>query len=222
MRWNRYGIYWVPDGRLGALGAAWLGWDARAGRAAAPLAEAPGARRYGFHATVKPPFRLTEGRDEAELRAEARRLAAGQAPAGLGRLELSVAHGFLALRPAEPGALSDVAAAMVAGLDAFRAAPTEAELARRRKAGLTPDQEENLRRWGYPYVMAAFHPHLTLSDAGGGAGLRARAEAQFAPVLGDAHRVAHLSLVGEDGAGRFHVIEDLALGHGAVADTSAF
>ena len=39
----------------------------------------------------------------------------------------------------------------------------EAELARRRGAGLTPRQDELLLRWGYPYVLEQWRFHLTLT-----------------------------------------------------------
>ncbi|HZD24872.1 MAG TPA: DUF1045 domain-containing protein, partial [Alphaproteobacteria bacterium] len=44
-----------------------------------------------------------------------------------------------------------------------RAPPQAAELAKRRAAGLTPRQEDLLRRWGYPYVMEEFRFHITLT-----------------------------------------------------------
>jgi len=45
------------------------------------------------------------------------------------------------------------------------AASSAAELAKRRAHGLTPAQEANLARWGYPYVMEDFRFHVTVSGA---------------------------------------------------------
>jgi hypothetical protein len=53
---------------------------------------------------------------------------------------------------------------VVTGLDAFRAPLTGAEFARRRPDALTPRQRELLKAWGYPYVLAEFRFHLTLTD----------------------------------------------------------
>jgi hypothetical protein len=72
----RYAIYFAPqEAPLARFGAAWLGWDlAAAARVAHPPAvgvdvagvtETP--RRYGFHATLKPPMRLAAGHDAAAL-----------------------------------------------------------------------------------------------------------------------------------------------------------
>jgi hypothetical protein len=45
----------------------------------------------------------------------------------------------------------------------LRAPLSEAELARRRKAGLTPAEDANLVTWGYPYVFRSFRYHMTLT-----------------------------------------------------------
>jgi len=56
-----------------------------------------------------------------------------------------------------------LAAACVEQFDGFRAPPSVAELAKRRRAKLTPAQEELLVRFGYPYVMREFRFHMTLT-----------------------------------------------------------
>lgn len=53
---------------------------------------------------------------------------------------------------------------IVESLDRFRRPPDASELARRRAHGLTPAQEANLERWGYPYVKADFRLHFTLTS----------------------------------------------------------
>ncbi len=205
MGWERYAVYWLPDGQLGRAGAEWLGWDARAGRGDGHGAPA----RYGFHATIKPPFRLAQDAGAADLSAAARALAADLQPADMGRLTVARLSGFFALVPDRNP--TELAAAVVEGIDRFRAPPGKAELARRRTADLTQAQEALLDRWGYPYVMDAFRMHLTLTGRDPDAEVEARARDAFDPLAGP-HRIGALSLVGEDRAGRFHLIEDLPLG----------
>ena len=77
--WRRQAIYFAPPAGspLARFGAAWLGWDPEAGAEVEglPVAGLPlprealvaAPRRYGFHATLKPPFRLAAGRDAAGL-----------------------------------------------------------------------------------------------------------------------------------------------------------
>ncbi|MFP4571140.1 DUF1045 domain-containing protein [Rhodosalinus sp.] len=225
MRWRRYAIYALPDSALGAAGAAWLGWDARAGRdvphpsvaglprSAEALTERP--RRYGFHATVKPPFRLAEGRSEAELVAAFDAFCAATEAGQAEGLTVAAIGPFLALRP-EGSAhdLGRIAATTVAALDAFRDPPSDADLARRRAAGLTERQEALLARWGYPYVMEEFRFHVTLTGPlppGDREAAQVALAAHFAPVLPRPYRLQALALLGEDDAGRFHLIHEAAL-----------
>jgi putative phosphonate metabolism protein len=123
------------------------------------------ARRYGFHATLKPPFRLAEGRTPEELDAAVARFAAGSAAAAIPQLSLARLGGFFALVPgAEAPGLYALADEVVQGFDDFRAPATDAEIARRNPASLTPRQRELLKTWGYPYVLDEFRFHLTLTD----------------------------------------------------------
>ncbi|RBI85915.1 phosphonate metabolism protein [Rhodosalinus halophilus] len=225
MRWRRYAIYALPEGPLGAAGAAWLGWDARAGRrmpqpdvaglprTAAELTDRP--RRYGFHATIKPPFRLAQGRGEQELVESFDAFCAGTPAGQADGLAVSALGPFLALRPEGDGRdLARVAAAAVESLDPFRAPPSDADLDRRRAAGLTARQERLLTRWGYPYVMEEFRFHVTLTGPLPEAERRqaqAALAAHFAPVLPRPYRLDALALLGEDAEGRFHAIHESAL-----------
>ena len=123
------------------------------------------ARRYGFHGTLKAPFRLAGGRTPAELDAAVARFAAARAGVMIPRLSLARLGGFFALVPgAEAAALHALADDVVTGFDAFRAPFTDAEFARRRPQALTPPQRELLKAWGYPYVLEEFRFHLTLTD----------------------------------------------------------
>ena len=123
------------------------------------------ARRYGFHGTLKPPFRLAEGRTAEELDAAVARYAAGTAGAVIPRLSLARLGGFFALVPgAEAPGLYALADDVVRHFDEFRAPPTAAEITRRNPAELTPRQRELLAAWGYPYVFDEFRFHLTLTD----------------------------------------------------------
>lgn len=196
----RYAIYWVPpeESALSRLGAAWLGRDAATDRpfprpAIAGFAEnalvgiTAEPRRYGLHATLKPPFRLVTGSGPAALEEELRAFAAGTAPVIAPALKVARIGRFLALVPAAPAAaVVALAQACVERFDRYRAPPPPEELARRRAAGLTPAQEAKLLRWGYPYVMDEFRFHVSLT----GPIERAMADrllpaltALFAPVL---------------------------------------
>lgn len=221
MNYRRYAVYYTPsDPALAGFGARWLGWDIAAGRAVhqpeqaslpAPLAEITRTpRRYGFHATIKPPFRLAEGQSIEALNTALAALCDQVPPVTLEGMALSRLGRFLALQPlGDTAQLNGLAAMLVETLDTFRAPPDDAELQRRRGAGLTPAREALLMRWGYPHVMKEFRFHMTLTGK--------LPKAQIAPVqavLGDALAdilpapfvINGLSLVGEDSDGRFHLL----------------
>ncbi len=218
----RYGLYLVPDGPLGAFGQEWLAWDMGRGVALDAPAGAPQGweaitaepRRYGFHATVKPPFRLAEGRDVASLVEAVDALCTDVAAFNCDGLQLASLDGFLALVPeGDTGALDRFAARVVAELDEFRRPAGEEEIARRRKAGLSARQEEYLLRWGYPYVMEEFRAHFTLSGrlGKGQKAVKAHLEARLTGVPLRPFRVESLCLVGEQAGGGFRMVHRHAL-----------
>ncbi len=173
----RAAIYFSPpaDHPLSLRAAAWLGRDpwsgthpdhGPAGRNETPDTGALTAepRRYGFHATLKPPFRLAEGRETEGLRRELAEFCRDRPPALIPALRLERLGAFFALTPGEVlPALSALAAGVVRDFEGFRAPPSREEIARRNTERLTPRQRENLAAWGYPYVFDEFRFHMTLT-----------------------------------------------------------
>lgn len=183
----RYAIYYAPapGSALDALGRNWLGRDAVTGAAVAQpdvadIAEITSeARHYGFHATLKPPFALAPGRAEAMLMVALAEFAASRRKLVAPPLKLAAIGRFLALIPsAAAPELHQLADLCVTRFDRFRAPADEAELAKRRAAGLTPAQDALLQRWGYPYVLEEFRFHMTLTRR-----LDAAEQARLEPVL---------------------------------------
>ncbi|WP_019938701.1 DUF1045 domain-containing protein [Bordetella sp. FB-8] len=171
----RYALYFAPPAPWREAGNAWLGRCPQTGAAIAPAAGADprqpdwtrDPRRYGLHATLKPPFRLKAGTGVQGLDLAVRALAARTRPfeAFLRCCEL---RGFLAWCLADDAqaqaSMRALAGQAVRSLDDWRAPPCAAELERRRKAPLGPEHEAMLRRWGYPYVFDQFVFHITLSN----------------------------------------------------------
>ncbi len=203
---GRVAVYYAPppEDLLFPLSATWLGRDPESG-AAVPQPDIPclndittEPRLYGFHATLKPPMRLRPGIGWDVLVSAAADLAAGIAPFTLPPMAVADVHGFLALRETEPSpelqALADIC---VAWFDEFGAPPMETELARRRRAGLSPAQDTMLRRWGYPYVFGTWFFHMTLTrrlTAEEKARYRPAAERHFAPALAESRLVSDICL----------------------------
>lgn len=212
----RYALYYCPpeDSELYRFGCRWLGRDVVSG-ALREQPAVPGitparlanvtsdARHYGFHGTLKPPFRLHPQATEAQLAGSVGRFAAQLRPFTAPPLVLKELSGFLALQCATPSPEIDtLAGACVTALDRFRAPATESELAKRRAAGLTDRQEEMLARWGYPYVMDQFRFHMTLTsrlpDAAERAAFREALEPMVARFAAEPLRVEAVALFRQD------------------------
>ena len=198
--------------------AAWLGRDP-ARDASVPQPDIPGLaevtaepRLYGFHATLKPPMRLAAGCTWDEVVAGTAALAARIAPFDLPPLAVQDLFGFLALRETVPSApLQALADGCVEQLDRFRAPPSEAELARRRRADLTPRQDAMLVRWGYPYVFDTWFFHLTLTRRLSAVEKQVflpAAETYFATSMAKSRRVSDICLFVQPASGAPFVIRE--------------
>lgn len=221
---KRFALYYAPEpGPFADAAAAWLGWDLAAGKSVTqpgpdlprPLAEITAApRKYGFHATLKPPFRLADGVSPADLAQATARLATRLAPLELAGLQMVALDGFLALIPrGDQAALQGLAAEVVRDLEPYRAPLTADEITRRRPERLTPRQRDLLAIYGYPYVMEQFQFHLTLSGPLGddGAAVAKAADVHFAGLIPQPFHIGALCLCGEDASGRFHLLRRYAL-----------
>jgi len=211
---DRYAIYFFPDPQslLARLGQDWLGRSVEAAtdEGQPSLEFGPGLpsdiwrevtampRTYGFHATLKAPFRLAAGESRETLEQAATKLASGLVPFALPPLQVTALGGFLALCLGEPSIEMDVLAdRCVMDLDRFRAPLTAAERSKRRPERLTVRQREHLDRWGYPYAGEDFFFHMTLTGS-----LPEEVRDKVAPILQHlmaplgqtTHRVDRLSL----------------------------
>jgi len=176
---RRYALYFAPAAGtpLDRFGREWLGRDARSGDPVEPelppeisreswlkATEAP--RRYGFHATLKPPFRLAEGKTLGELQVALEGFVQGRKPFTLPLLKVGRLGRFLALILSEPSSeLHHLAAECVTLFDHFRPTPEPDDIDRRMSSAHTPEERENLLRWGYPYVLDTWKFHMTLTGS---------------------------------------------------------
>jgi putative phosphonate metabolism protein len=173
----RYAVYFAPEpaSALWDFGSAAIGYDAATGRDVALVppdgwsevdwrSATEDPRRYGFHATLKAPFRLADGQDEAALLRALDGFANGHATAPLGGLKVAALGRFIALVPSgNPEPVGTLAFAAVTAFEPFRAPLSDAERARRLAGGLSERQAALLEQFGYPYVAEQFRFHMTLS-----------------------------------------------------------
>ena len=175
---ERYAVYFAPGAEtpLWETGCCWLGRDSRTGQSLpqpavegfsasqiAALTASP--RLYGFHATLKPPFRLVQERTRTQLEHALSELAARSNSFVFPRFAVGQLDGFLVLHEEESSPQTHVLAdACVVELDGFRRAAGNDELARRRARGLSARQEQLLAQFGYPFVLDQFRFHMTLTE----------------------------------------------------------
>jgi hypothetical protein len=212
---ERLAIYYAParHSPLDILATRWLGRPELAGLTVS-------ARRYGFHATIKAPMALKTGVKEAEIAAELKNWCAKEGPVSVGRIEVRLIDGFLALVPAvQAEDLTNFAGQVVEMFDRFRAPLDARERAKRLSAPLTDRQIKLVDRYGYPYVMEQFLFHMTLTDRlppAQSAKLLAEARIFFAEVLATPLVIDRLVLFHERQAGgQFMRGAEFALAGGA-------
>ena len=175
---TRYAIYAMPplDSPLWRLGSSILGYDAATGLDvpfpdhpvfADPLSLAWSAepRVYGFHATLKAPFRLAEGRDADALVDALTDFATPRNSFDLDLTLAPVGHFLALVTPATPAALTALADDCVRHFDPFREPLSPSDRERRHPENLIERQVENLDTWGYPYVFDDFQFHMTLTGS---------------------------------------------------------
>jgi 2'-5' RNA ligase len=228
----RYAIYLAPPPGtpLWTFGSRVLGYDAASGEDVpgfAPEGVDPARwrqltarpRAYGFHGTLKAPFRLSADTSLQELEEDLSRFCRTNPPFELGPLAVNAimqgGQGFVALMPLRdaPG-LAVLEQEVVRRFDRFRAPLTDVERSKRRPEALTARQREALLTFGYPYVGPDYRFHMTLSGAIPDAAEMAKRLADaMADQIGAAHfKVDALVLFAQESAdARFKVLRRFAL-----------
>ena len=217
---KRYAIYFAPPrgSALWNFGNSWLGRDVETGEELRrpaiigledvdidELTSSPSL--YGFHATIKPPFRLSNPFDLGDLVKSLEEFAAARKSFECSLAGPSEIGNFIAFALGYASAEMDsLASEAVEFFDLYRSPLTDEELRKRRSVSLTSRQEENLQNWGYPYVKEDFRFHMTLTNAVKTVALRFRLKealsdaAQTAGVIGPTE-ISGLALYEQPGLG---------------------
>jgi len=225
----RYAIYYAaaPGCALDHFGAELLGYDAWTG-GDLPFPEdvlrtvpdwqavSEDPRKYGFHATLKAPLPLADGKTESELLAACAEFANMPRPIPVIRPVVDSISGFIAVTPAERSSeLEALAAECVSAFDSFRAPLTPEERTRRNRHNLTPRQRDYLERWGYPYVMEEFRFHMTLTgrlDTARREPVLAMLRRRFATIGLERLAIDRIALFRQDNAvSKFRILMDFPL-----------
>jgi hypothetical protein len=175
----RYAIYYAPhcDSNLWKAGCQWLGrCPIRQVDLVQPnivglsvdemrsLTREP--RKYGFHATLKAPFILSNSATLDSLKMAVRTLSQRLEPFVMPAL-IAVNHKTLHYVTAEAQHedIQKLARSCVTELHKFAAPLSDSEIARRRENGLSQEQDRLLLEWGYPEVLDEYKFHMTLTGS---------------------------------------------------------
>lgn len=206
----RYAVYYTPPEHhpLTGLAEQWLGRSAftNAGIAQLQVDEFTAAelteftqdpRRYGFHATLKAPFRLADGKNEAGLQQALEQFSRALQPF-LQKMKVARIGKFFAIVPDGPSPeIDQLADNVVEAFEPFRAPLSPEEFARRNPDSLSQSQLNNLQQWGYPHVFNDFRFHMTLTGPvpeDRAATMQRVLERLFAPLLEDPLAIDRLAL----------------------------
>lgn len=214
----RYALYFTPppSDALAKIASNWLGRNAfsneKIRRPHSSLMDEASLhrltldpRRYGFHATLKAPFRLNSSFQEADLVNALIEFTNKKDAFTVPRLKIHQLGRFFALVPSHKNnELDNFANEVVKFFDPFRADLSEEDIARRRPETLTDKQREYLKDWGYPYVFDEFRFHMTLTGPVEEAQqdkVRRILDDFFAPVLSETVEISNLALFVERESG---------------------
>lgn len=175
---RRYALYFAPaaDSSLARFGEFVLGRTAETARNDSASSTFPDKARwleltrspahYGFHATLKAPFELSDTHNLSELIARVEEFADSHDAVPLPGLKpRPIAHFAALTLENQPGALRNLAQSVVESFESFRRPLSSSDIQRRKAQPLSARQIELLEQFGYPYVDEEFRFHMTLSGA---------------------------------------------------------
>ena len=175
--YKRYAIYYAPieNPELDLFGKCWLGWDPYKGveTTKSDLSKLPSFKKfsslvltpkqYGFHGTIKAPFRLKNEYTYNDLENKVREISKQIHSFYFDQLIIKKLGNFIGLIPTNNLKINAVSNKFVEELDYLRDELSESEIKKRKPHKLTSNQKQMLFKWGYPYVFNEFKFHLTLT-----------------------------------------------------------
>ena len=121
--------------------------------------------KYGFHATLKAPFRLKRNVKTKNFYDVISHIAAQHSRFKIKGLKIVYNKKFTFITSRKPNkSLINLENDLVKHLDTFRAELNKTEIKKRIPDSLTFKQNKYLKEWGYPFVFDQFKFHMTLMN----------------------------------------------------------
>ena len=121
--------------------------------------------KYGFHATLKAPFRLKRNVKTKNFYDVISHIAAQHSRFKIKGLKIVYSKKFTLITSRKPNKLLiNLENDLVKHLDTFRAELNKTEIKKRIPDSLTFKQNKYLKEWGYPFVLDQYKFHMTLMN----------------------------------------------------------
>ena len=121
--------------------------------------------KYGFHATLKAPFRLKRNVKTKNFYDVISHIAAQHSRFKIKGLKIVYSKKFTLITSRKPNKLLiNLENDLVKHLDTFRAELNKTDIKKRIPDSLTIKQNKYLKEWGYPFVFDQFKFHMTLMN----------------------------------------------------------
>ena len=234
-KYSRYAIYYAPpkESSLEEFGRYWFGWDplnAKLINNKQRINYLNGfgiknlknidknvliAKKYGFHGTLIPPFKLNKNYSTNLLFKKTEDIAKKFKKFKFYKFKLKKMNNFYAfVQNKKNNNINKLSNRLVRELFKFRSPLTKKEIDRRNPSKLSKLQLNILYKWGYPYLMSEFNFHMTLASEVTGNKLYLelkKIERNKEIILNEINNFDKIYIFGENQKGMFENLENFSL-----------
>ena len=234
-KYSRYAIYYAPPkgSSLEEFGRYWFGWDpvnaklinnkhrinylSRFGIKNLINIDKNVliAKKYGFHGTLIPPFKLNKNYSTNTLFKKTEEIAKKFKRFKFYKFKLKKINDFYAfVQNKKNNNINKLSNRLVRELYKFRSPLTKKEIDKRNPSKLSKLQLNILYKWGYPYLMSEFNFHMTLASEVTGNKLYfelKKIEKNKEIILNEINNFDKIYIFGENQKGMFENLENFSL-----------
>ena len=234
-KYSRYAIYYAPpkESSLEEFGRYWFGWDPLNAKLINNKHRINYLNRfgiknlinidknvlipkkYGFHGTLIPPFKLNKNYSTNTLFKKTEEIAKKFKKFKFYKFKLKKINNFYAfVQNKKNNNINKLSNRLVRELFKFRSPLTKKEIDRRNPSKLSKLQLSILYKWGYPYLMSEFNFHMTLASEVTGNKLYSelkKIEKNKEIILNEINNFDKIYIFGENQKGMFENLENFSL-----------
>lgn len=234
-KYSRYAIFYAPpkESNLEEFGRYWFGWDPLNAKLINNKRRINYlnrfgiknlinidknvliAKKYGFHGTLIPPFKLNKNYSTNTLFKKTEEIAKKLKKFKFYKFKLKKINNFYAfVQNKKNNNINKLSNRLVRELFKFRSPLTKKEIDRRNPSKLSKLQLNILYKWGYPYLMSEFNFHMTLASEVTGNKLYLelkKIERNKEIILNEINNFDKIYIFGENQKGMFENLENFSL-----------